>query len=204
MTCNTSPAAATTSIPCSALETRDTYQQAQITTSGVEMDTSAASFKTGSATLSARSESQDITWLSTQIPDWAMNPDWTTNAEYRNLSIHVPRQFSQYAELLVYNQKIAINRGLIYNVDKPTRTYIVGWLDWTTKMACVYVTLPRTKMGDIKKMHCIPMCLVAHRNLLVAGLILMSVESCLRLPEKDSRYVDLYVLEDSCRTVLEE
>jgi hypothetical protein len=203
-TCKTSPTAAAASIPRSNLQTRETHQQAQNTTCGVEMDTGAPSFKTGSAILSARSGSQDIPWLSTPIHNWAMNPDCTTNAEYRNFLIHVPRQFSRYAELLVYNQKVAIDRGLIYDVDKPTRTYIVGWLDWTTKMACVYVTLPRTMRGDIERTYDIPMCLVAHRNLLVAGLILMSIESCLRLPEKNSRYVDLYVLEDSCRTVLEE
>jgi hypothetical protein len=142
--------------------------------------------------------------LSSFPSEWETRLRGAMTATYEGLLISIPKRFSRYSKLLLRNQKVAIDRGSVYSVDRPTRTYIVGWLGWMPRMACVQVALPHIAWDDIEKMSCIPMCLVVKDGSVVAGLLLVSIRTCWQLPEKNLEHVDLFSLEDSYRQVLEE
>ncbi|EMD58150.1 hypothetical protein COCSADRAFT_355650 [Bipolaris sorokiniana ND90Pr] len=127
-----------------------------------------------------------------------------TTVFYRGLQIVVLEGFSQYADMLVRNQKTAIDQGLIYRVNEPTQTYIVGWLGLPVQMACVQLVLPSGSTQNLEKIPATPICLVKKHDLVRAGLVLVPLRTCWRLSRSGSRWIDLTSLEESYRQFLEE
>lgn len=99
---------------------------------------------------------------------------------------------------------IAIDRGLVHNVNKPARVYIVGFLNCSPAKACVQVAFPRSTLSEVENLPCIPMCWVERDNMIVAALVLVSISTCWLLPDKSSARFDLLSLDDSYREVLAE
>lgn len=127
-----------------------------------------------------------------------------TTVFYRGLQIVVLEGFSQYADMLVRNQKTAINQGLIYRVDEPTQTYIAGWLGLPVQMACIQLVLPSGSTQNLEEIPAIPICLVKKHDLVRAGLVLVPLRTCWWLSRSGSRWIDLTLLDESYRQFLEE
>lgn len=185
------------------LQASNIHQDAPVSSSDFQVETNGAGLLTPSLDLwsgsSAPGEEQRLgSSLGRETGSYGV-----TNLTYRGLVISIPRRFSRYSELLLRNQMTAIDQGSVYNVNTPTRTYIVGWLNSAPKMVCVHVAVPDTTWEDVEKIPCIPVCMVERDGSMVAALVLMSIGACWRLPEKKSKQVDLFGLEDSYREVLE-
>ena len=127
-----------------------------------------------------------------------------TTTFYRGLQIVVRGRFSTYADMLIRNQKTAIDQGLIYRVYEPTQAYIVGWVDLPVQVACIQLVLPSSSTQDLEELPSIPICLVKKHNAVRAGLFLVPVRTCWQLSCSGSKWVDLTSLEESYRPFLEE
>lgn len=140
----------------------------------------------------------------TIVPENSSRLQRSTIIRYQNLRVGVPERFTQYSDVLLRNQRIAIDQGLVHNVNKPARVYIVGWMNGSPAKACVHVVFPRSTLSDVENLPCIPMCWVGKDNLVVAALVLVSISTCWLLPDKGSARLDLLSLEDSYRKILAE
>lgn len=181
-----------------------TRQDVQVSSSGPQLEDSGASFLAVNPDQFTRSDKPCKEQRLGSTSECGTGSHGATTFTCRDLLISVPRRFTRYSELLLRNQMIAIDRGSVYSVNRPTRTYIVGWLNCTPRMACVHVAVPHATWEDVEKMPCIPVCMVEKDGLVVAALVLMSIGACWQLPEKKPNRIDLFCLEDSYREVLEE
>lgn len=113
---------------------------------------------------------------------------------YKGLVIVLPEEFSSNSQMLVENQKSAIDRHVICNVTTATKVYIAGWTSKCPALACVHLNLPpmgREKL-DLPRMY--PLTLVERDSLIVGGVFLMSKTVCFTL-RQDSRCIELFDLE---------
>ena len=134
----------------------------------------------------------------------ARSPDSLGHAEdtYQGLRLRVYPAFARHAELILRYQKTAITRGAIYDVSRPTKVYIVGWLSGDYQMACVQLALPHFSRQKLESMPWVCICTVEENGVIVGGFVAISLRECMLLHEDESKFTDLADIEKEFSEIL--
>jgi hypothetical protein len=111
-------------------------------------------------------------------------------ATKQSMTTTVCRGFLTIGEQLLRCQAQAVQLGAVCKVSSASLVYFYIWAK-AERIACVHINLPPTPRENLDREDFgRPILLVEEYDLVIAGVFLIPVQACVRIPQ-DLRYIDL-------------